>query len=127
MLAGVGSKVSDYPWPAFSLRLNTDLSGACAQALAPGGTTELNAATLEAIAEEAPSARLAKGEVVGSSLIDVLLATKMQPSKSAGRRLIQVLHRVLTPRSLAKAAIQPLNPRSRPSNTSCHFCLMPLL
>jgi len=59
------------------------------QALAPGGTTELNASTLEAIAEEAPSARLPRAEVVGSSLIDVLLATKMQPSKSAGRRLIQ--------------------------------------
>lgn len=60
------------------------------QALAPGGKTELNAATLEAIGEEAPSAQLPRVEVVGAPLASVLTATKLQPSKSASRRLIQV-------------------------------------
>lgn len=60
------------------------------QALAPGGKTELNAETLEAIADEAPSAQLTRGEVVGNQLAAVLASTKLQPSKSAGKRLIQV-------------------------------------
>ena len=61
------------------------------QALAPGGQTELDAATLEAIAEEAPSAQLPKVEIVGAPLANILMATKLQPSKSASKRLIQVL------------------------------------
>ncbi len=60
------------------------------QALAPGGQTELNASTLEAIAQEAPSAQLPKADVVGASLANVLAVTKLQPSKSASKRLIQV-------------------------------------
>lgn len=60
------------------------------QALAPGGRTELNATTLEAIAEEAPSAQLPRAEIVGAPLANVLTSTKLQPSKSASKRLIQV-------------------------------------
>ena len=60
------------------------------QALAPGSNTELNASALEAIAGDAPSARLPKASVLGATLAEVLTETKMQPSKSASKRMIQV-------------------------------------
>lgn len=56
------------------------------QALKPGADTELNSETLEAIAEDAPSAALPKNEVEGNPLTDILVAVKMQPSKGAVRR-----------------------------------------
>ena len=60
------------------------------QALSPGGSTTLDAATLEAIAEEAPSVSKPRSEVVGCALADLLAAVGMQPSKSAAKRLIKV-------------------------------------
>ncbi|GAB4817181.1 hypothetical protein N2152v2_004227 [Parachlorella kessleri] len=57
------------------------------QALAPGATTQLDAATLEA--SDAPSASLPRDQVVGCQLADVMVACGLQPSKSAGRRLIK--------------------------------------
>lgn len=59
------------------------------QALAPGADTALDADTLEAIAGDAPSAELARAEVVGSPLVDLVARVKLQPSKAAVRRLIQ--------------------------------------
>ena len=58
------------------------------QALAPGATTKLDAATLEA--SDAPSATMPQDQVVGCQLADVMVACGLQPSKSAGRRLIKV-------------------------------------
>jgi hypothetical protein len=60
------------------------------QALAPGSDTSLDAAALEAIAGEAPSATLPRDAVVGAALADVAVAAGLQPSKGATRRLIKV-------------------------------------
>lgn len=60
------------------------------QALAPGSDTELNAETLEAVAQSAPSVELPRDQVVGKPLIDVMVAVKLQESKAAARRLIKV-------------------------------------
>jgi len=60
------------------------------QALAPGAETTLDAAALEAIAGEAPSATLPRDAVVGAALADVAVAAGLQPSKGATRRLIKV-------------------------------------
>lgn len=59
------------------------------QALAPGAETELDVATLEAIAGDAPSATLPRAAVVGAPLADVMVAAGMQPSKAAVRRMIK--------------------------------------
>lgn len=58
-------------------------------ALAPGSSAELDAATLEAAAADAPSAVLSRDIVVGQPLADVMVAAGMQPSKAAGRRMIK--------------------------------------
>ena len=60
------------------------------QALAPGGSTQLDAAALEAIADDAPAATLPRDEVVGRALAEVMAAVGLQPSKAASRRLIKV-------------------------------------
>lgn len=60
------------------------------QALAPGSETQLDAAALEAIAEDAPTAELGREQVEGQSVVDVLVAVGLQPSKGAARRLIKV-------------------------------------
>lgn len=57
------------------------------QALAPGATTQLDAATLEG--SDAPSASLPWDQVVGCHLADVMVAVGMQPSKAAVRRMIK--------------------------------------
>ncbi len=68
----------------------TDM-GCCAwQALAPGSDTALDAETLEAVAESAPSVELHREQVVGQPLTDVMVAIKLQDSKAAARRLIKV-------------------------------------
>lgn len=59
------------------------------QALAPGGSTKLDAAALEAIAEDAPAASLPQAEVIDRALADVMTAVGLQPSKAASRRLIK--------------------------------------
>lgn len=60
------------------------------QALAPGRKTQLDAAALEAIAEDAPTATLPREQVVGAALADIIAATGMQPSKGAAKRMIKV-------------------------------------
>ena len=60
------------------------------QALAPGKQTQLDAAALEAIAEDAPTASLPRDQVVGAGLADIIATTGMQPSKAAARRMIKV-------------------------------------
>ena len=60
------------------------------QALQPGTTTALDAATLEAIAGDVPSASLDKGQVVGQPLVQVMVASGLQPSKAASKRMIKV-------------------------------------
>ncbi|KAK9865815.1 hypothetical protein WJX84_008773 [Apatococcus fuscideae] len=59
------------------------------QALAPGKQTQLDAAALEAIAEDAPTASLPRDQVVGAGLADIIATTGMQPSKAAARRMIK--------------------------------------
>ncbi|MEM1283526.1 MAG: tyrosine--tRNA ligase [Chlamydiota bacterium] len=58
-------------------------------AAAPGAETILDSDTLEAIANDIPSHRLAKNEVVGAFIIDLAVKIGLQPSKGAVRRLIQ--------------------------------------
>ncbi|EFJ43394.1 hypothetical protein VOLCADRAFT_83275 [Volvox carteri f. nagariensis] len=59
------------------------------EALKPGAATQLDAATLETVAGDAPSATLTRGSVEGVPLADILVAVKLQPSKSAARKLIK--------------------------------------
>lgn len=56
------------------------------QALKPGAATQLDAATLETVAGDAPSAVLPRAAVAGVPLADVMVAVKLQPSKSAARK-----------------------------------------
>lgn len=51
------------------------------EALRPGAATALDAATLEAIAGDAPSCSLAAAQVSGLPLIDVMVASGMLKSK----------------------------------------------
>ena len=60
------------------------------QALAPGSDTQLDAETLEAIAESAPSVELPRDQLIGRPLPDVMATVKLQDSKAAARRLIKV-------------------------------------
>lgn len=59
------------------------------EALRPGAATQLDAASLEAVAADAPSSTLPRDQVAGKPLADVLLATGLQPSKGAARKLIK--------------------------------------
>jgi len=59
------------------------------EALKPGAATALDAATLEAIAGDAPSADLPRSEVVGAALADVMVAARMLPSKAEVKRMIK--------------------------------------
>ncbi|GMH38028.1 hypothetical protein BSKO_05912 [Bryopsis sp. KO-2023] len=59
------------------------------EALKPGADTKLDGDALEAIAGDAPSATLPRDQVAGKSVVDIMVAVKMQPSKSAVRRLIK--------------------------------------
>ncbi|BDA44315.1 Tyrosine-tRNA ligase [Coccomyxa sp. Obi] len=59
------------------------------QALAPGSDTKLDIETLEAVAGSAPLVELPAEQVLGQTLTDVMVAIKLQESKSAGRRLIK--------------------------------------
>lgn len=56
-------------------------------ALAPGASTQLDAATLEAA--DAPSASLLREDVVGRQLAEVMVTAGMQPSRAAVRRMIK--------------------------------------
>ncbi|MGZ3633189.1 MAG: tyrosine--tRNA ligase [Parachlamydiaceae bacterium] len=59
------------------------------QAALPGANTLLDAAVLEALAEDMPSSILSEGEVVNASLIDLLVKVGLQTSKSEARKLIR--------------------------------------
>ncbi|KAI8472368.1 MAG: hypothetical protein J3K34DRAFT_367411 [Monoraphidium minutum] len=59
------------------------------EALRPGAATELDAATLEAIAGDAPSCSLARDQVEGQLLVDVVVAAGMLPSKGEVRRMVK--------------------------------------
>lgn len=65
-----------------------DQALAATAALRPGAATVLDAAALEAAAGDGPSATLPRASVVGATLVDVLVAAGMQPSKAAARRLV---------------------------------------
>lgn len=57
--------------------------------LKPGSKTVLDAATLEAIADDVPNTTLPRGEVEGAALVDVLVAAGLMQSKSEARRMIK--------------------------------------
>ena len=59
------------------------------QALQPGAATALDAATLEGIAGDVPSASLQAGQVVGQALVQVMVAAGLQPPKAASKRMIK--------------------------------------
>lgn len=54
----------------------------------PGAKTSLDAATLETLAQELPSETVSLSKVVGTKLVDLLVATNIISSKSEARRLI---------------------------------------
>ncbi|KAL6756924.1 hypothetical protein V8C86DRAFT_2637554 [Haematococcus lacustris] len=58
------------------------------EALRPGAETALDAASLAAVAGDVPSVALQRAEVQGMALVDLLLLTRLQPSKGAARKLI---------------------------------------
>ncbi|KIZ02509.1 tyrosyl-tRNA synthetase [Monoraphidium neglectum] len=59
------------------------------EALRPGAATELDAATLEAIAGDAPTCSLKREQVEGQLLVDVVVASGMLPSKGEVRRMVK--------------------------------------
>jgi tyrosyl-tRNA synthetase len=58
-------------------------------AAAPGLDTVLNADDLERISADMPSSQFAKAEVVGLSLIDLLVKAELLKSKSEARRMLE--------------------------------------
>ena len=59
------------------------------EGLKPGADTVLDAATLEALAGDIPTADLARDEVVGKTVVDVMAATGLQKSKGEAKRMIK--------------------------------------
>ncbi len=74
------------------------------QALQPGAATALDAATLEAIAGDVPSASLDKGQVVGQPLVQIMLASGLQSSKAASKRMIKVSRQTCMVAAVAPSA-----------------------
>ena len=58
-------------------------------ALAPGGSTRLDVASLEAIAGDVPSCQLARTSLIGRPVADVLAEVGLSASKGAARRLLK--------------------------------------
>lgn len=58
-------------------------------AAAPGSETALNAAVLEEIAKDMPSTTLPLKEILGGKVLDLIVKTGLQSSKSEARRLIK--------------------------------------
>eukprot|EP00891_Asterochloris_glomerata_P008586 jgi/Astpho2/8586/e_gw1.00126.22.1_t len=58
------------------------------QALRPGAETALDAASLEAIAGDVPTAEMHREQVVGQTLVAIMTASGLQPSKAASKRMI---------------------------------------
>ena len=59
------------------------------QGMTPGADTALDAVTLESLGSDVPTCFLARNEVVGAKLIDILVAAGLQPSKGQSRRLVE--------------------------------------
>jgi len=59
------------------------------EGLKPGADTVLDAATLEALAGDIPTADMARDEVIGKSVVDVFAATGLQKSKGEAKRMIK--------------------------------------
>lgn len=59
------------------------------EALKPGGTKDLDAQTLEAVAEDAPSASFGREKVLGQPIVDIMVAVGLQTSKGQGRKMIK--------------------------------------
>lgn len=59
------------------------------QGAAPGSETKLDAKLLESIAHDMPSHSLSLKEILGQKLIDLIVKTGLQPSKSEARRAIR--------------------------------------
>jgi tyrosyl-tRNA synthetase len=59
------------------------------RALAPGGTTKLDAESIEAVAADLPSFSALYADVVGSPLVDVCVLSGLFGSKGAARRFIK--------------------------------------
>lgn len=57
--------------------------------LAPGSKTTLDAETLDAIADDIPCATLSRADVLERPLVDVMVASGLQSSKSEARRTIK--------------------------------------
>jgi hypothetical protein len=71
---------------------NTPPLASCTlQALRPGAATTLDVETLEAVGGDAPSATLPRDQVAGVTLAELMVTTKLQPSKGAARKWVQGL------------------------------------
>lgn len=66
-----------------------DIALKVTEGLAPGAETELNAAMLESLAANMPSSELNRSNIIEKKLIDLLVETGLQASKSEARRLIR--------------------------------------
>jgi tyrosyl-tRNA synthetase len=59
------------------------------EGIAPGSETKLDAEMLENLARDMPSSEMKRENVINKKLIDLLVETKLQTSKSEARRLIR--------------------------------------
>jgi tyrosyl-tRNA synthetase len=59
------------------------------KAAAPGSETILDSGTLEAISKDMPNASVAKAELVGKKLLDLIVTVGMRPSKGQAREMIR--------------------------------------
>ena len=59
------------------------------ESMKPGADTELSVDALEAIAEDVPSVALAKDDVVGAMVAEMMVAAGLCKSKSEARKLIK--------------------------------------
>ncbi len=62
---------------------------AATAAAAPGSKAELSVEALEAISGDMPSVTLSKDDVVGSGVVDLMVASGLQKSKGEARRLVK--------------------------------------
>ena len=75
------------------------------EGLKPGADTVLDAATLEALAGDIPTADMARDEVIGKTVVDVFAATGLQKSKGEAKRMIKARARVNNVKVEAEDAI----------------------
>ena len=89
------------------------------QALQPGAKTALDATTLQSIAGDVPLAQLTRDQVVGQPLIQVMVASGLQPTKAASKRMIKVCRRQLSNASYT-SVVRPCIQLSFAQTTSTH-------